>query len=313
MRFSFFLFFPFIFSLDASTQLNEMVQGDFNGDGKQETAKFVTIYERKQEGGYDPMYIPGSYAIEFSDKKIPTVNLGDYKGELLVKKDFNKNSKDELMVVGNDGEGLHYGLSYILYEFQKENMQSLFNGSMPPLLATRNCHDSLIIPFNDTVYLLSHPPLLDLKAWFTLKAQKIHPVLETQTDTITKSHVLYPYVKNFVADSVLFNNRIYFSTEMDTIPKFSGGKQLLNDYLMKNIKYPSTARDEDIQGTVYISFVVEKDGSLGNFKTKKSPHEILDKELIRVYKNMPKWEPGVKKGKKVRTEMSGNWEFDLEK
>ena len=59
------------------------------------------------------------------------------------------------------------------------------------------------------------------------------------------------------------------------------------------------AKENGIQGRVYIQFVVEKDGSISQINLVKGVHKILDKEALRVVKGMPKWSPGKQRGKAV--------------
>ena len=83
-------------------------------------------------------------------------------------------------------------------------------------------------------------------------------------------------------------------------PSFPGGEKALMDYLYKNIKYPSVAQDNGIQGRVLIQFVVNKDGSIVDPKVLRSVDPSLDKEAMRVVTAMPKWTPGKQRGKPVR-------------
>lgn len=73
-------------------------------------------------------------------------------------------------------------------------------------------------------------------------------------------------------------------------------------YLRNTLHYPSTAREADIQGKVYITFIVEKDGSISNVSATKGGDlgGGLPEEAIRVVKNMPKWTPAQKNGVPVR-------------
>jgi protein TonB len=88
---------------------------------------------------------------------------------------------------------------------------------------------------------------------------------------------------------------------VEQMPEFPGGMQALMAYLSKNIKYPSVAQDNGIQGRVLVSFVVNKDGSIVDPEVIKSVDAALDKEAMRVIKAMPKWNPGKQRGKAVRT------------
>ena len=89
--------------------------------------------------------------------------------------------------------------------------------------------------------------------------------------------------------------------QVEVKPEFPGGMPALVKYLQENIKYPSAALAEKAQGTAFVRFVVEKDGSITNTEIIKSSGNIyLDKEALRVASNMPKWKPGMQQGKPVR-------------
>lgn len=83
-------------------------------------------------------------------------------------------------------------------------------------------------------------------------------------------------------------------------PQFPGGDEALVQFLKDNTVYPPAALEAEIQGKVYIQFVVEKDGSLTDIEVVKGAHELLDKEALRVVKSMPNWIPGELEGEKVR-------------
>ena len=87
---------------------------------------------------------------------------------------------------------------------------------------------------------------------------------------------------------------------VETMPSFPGGQTALVAYLQENLKYPQSARDNGIQGRVYVNFVVEKDGSISNVKVNRGIGGECDEEAVRVIKAMPKWIPGVQKGQTVR-------------
>ena len=72
------------------------------------------------------------------------------------------------------------------------------------------------------------------------------------------------------------------------------------EYVAKNIKYPQIARETGIQGRVFVSFVVEPDGSISNVKLLRGIGGGCDEEAMRVIKSLPKWKPGKQRGKAVR-------------
>jgi protein TonB len=87
---------------------------------------------------------------------------------------------------------------------------------------------------------------------------------------------------------------------VEQMPEFPGGMEKLMEYLSKNIKYPSIAQENNIQGRVIVEFVVNKDGSIVDPKVMRSVDSSLDNEAMRVIKAMPKWTPGKQRGKAVR-------------
>lgn len=81
---------------------------------------------------------------------------------------------------------------------------------------------------------------------------------------------------------------------------FPGGIGELMKYLQQNIKYPKECREKGIQGRVIVQFVVNTDGSIVDLNVIKPINPELDKEVIRVVSEMPKWIPGRQRGKPVR-------------
>ena len=91
---------------------------------------------------------------------------------------------------------------------------------------------------------------------------------------------------------------------VEDAPEFPDGIQALLDYLKENIRYPKICFDNNIQGRVIVSFIVEKDGSISDPKVVKGVNPSLDKEAVRVISTMPKWKPGKQKGIPVRVRFS---------
>ncbi len=82
-------------------------------------------------------------------------------------------------------------------------------------------------------------------------------------------------------------------------PEYPGGREAMQRFIMSNFKYPEEAKVNGEQGTVYVQFVVYKDGTLGDVKVIKGVSESIDAEAVRVIKAMPKWKPGMQEGKCV--------------
>jgi protein TonB len=93
---------------------------------------------------------------------------------------------------------------------------------------------------------------------------------------------------------------------------FPGGEIARQTFLQENLQYPALAQEISIQGTVYVSFVVEEDGSLTDIKVLRGIGGDCDEEAIRVIKLMPNWIPGKMKGKSVRCQYTMPIKFILE-
>jgi protein TonB len=86
----------------------------------------------------------------------------------------------------------------------------------------------------------------------------------------------------------------------ENAPEFPGGEDSLYAYIARNIKYPETAKKEKIEGRVFVTFVIEKDGQVSSAKILRDIGGGCGEEAIRVVKSMPKWKPGTQRGNPVR-------------
>ncbi|MBQ3895624.1 MAG: energy transducer TonB [Paludibacteraceae bacterium] len=83
-------------------------------------------------------------------------------------------------------------------------------------------------------------------------------------------------------------------------PEFPGGDQALFKFLSSNLKYPSDAKKDSIQGRVICRFTIDTDGSITDIRVLRSVHPSLDAEAVRVLSAMPKWTPAETDGKKTK-------------
>ena len=105
-------------------------------------------------------------------------------------------------------------------------------------------------------------------------------------------------------------DQVFQVVEVD--PEFPGGMEALIKYLSENIKYPEQAKKDKIQGRVYISFVVEKDGSVADAKVLRGIGGGCDEEALRVVNAMPKWTPGKMRNTPVRVQFNLPVAFKLQ-
>ncbi len=99
---------------------------------------------------------------------------------------------------------------------------------------------------------------------------------------------------------------------IEKMPSFPGGEDSLMAFIRKNILYPSASKAKGIFGTVYISFVIEKDGSIAEMKVLNGVNDELNAEALRVISIMPKWIPGLQNGNAERVQLTLPVKFALE-
>lgn len=104
---------------------------------------------------------------------------------------------------------------------------------------------------------------------------------------------------------------LYDFSRVEVLPKFPGGDAGFGKYLKENLKYPDEAREKKISGRVFVTFVVEKDGSLSNIRVRRDLGYGTGEEAVRVLKGSPKWTPGMMDGKPVRVEYTTVIFFEL--
>ena len=91
------------------------------------------------------------------------------------------------------------------------------------------------------------------------------------------------------------DNKVYDFVSIEKQPEFPGGISKFYGYLSKAIKYPPMAQENNVQGKVFLSFVVEKDGKLTDITVTRGLGSGTDEEAIRVLKASPRWNPGIQK------------------
>ncbi len=95
-------------------------------------------------------------------------------------------------------------------------------------------------------------------------------------------------------------------------PSFPGGDAARIRFLSENVRYPQMARESGIQGTVFLTFVVERDGSVTDVRVMRPVGGGLDEEAVRVVKAMPRWNPGRQRGRAVRVQFTMPIRFTLQ-
>jgi periplasmic protein TonB len=128
-----------------------------------------------------------------------------------------------------------------------------------------------------------------------------------QAGVVDDPNAVNPDVQQILEDTA---KTVYQYVEQ--MPEFPGGQDELLLYLKKNIKYPEIAQENGISGRVFVQFVVSSNGSISSVTVVRGVDPSLDKEAVRVIRNMPPWKPGKQNGTPVKVQMSVPVNFRLE-
>lgn len=112
--------------------------------------------------------------------------------------------------------------------------------------------------------------------------------------------------------AVVEDNTVYNFVSMENPPTYPGGIDKFYAFLGNNIKYPPMAAENNIQGNVFVSFTVEKDGSLTDLKIERKLGYGTDEEALRVLRLAKRWNPGMQNGKPVRVKYNIPIKFSLQ-
>ncbi len=114
----------------------------------------------------------------------------------------------------------------------------------------------------------------------------------------------------FNTDTLSKNGIVFHIVEQ--MPQFPGGDAARLKYISQNVRYPLEALERGIQGRVFTSFVVNVDGNIIDVKLLRGIGGGCDQEALRVIKNMPKWNPGIQRGKNVKVQFNMPMLFKLD-
>jgi TonB family protein len=130
-----------------------------------------------------------------------------------------------------------------------------------------------------------------------IEAAEMRNLLTKQARNILEKEVVAKNPEFIAEDSLYQGEPIYKKVERE--PSYQGGQAALVNFLKSNVEYPADAASRKIEGTVLVSFVISKDGEVGNVKVIHPVSPDIDREAVRVIKLMPKWKPAELKGQKV--------------
>ena len=141
------------------------------------------------------------------------------------------------------------------------------------------------------------------KAFITIIVLASFTIVKAQTtNNVKQSEELNDPGQRPITDSTIF-------VAVQQPPSFPGGMEKWLDYVKENLKYPEKDKTDGRKGKVFVTFIVEKDGTIANSKVVRGIGGACDIEAIRLVKNSPKWNPGMQNEKAVRVQYVAMVEF----
>ena len=133
-----------------------------------------------------------------------------------------------------------------------------------------------------------------------MESEEIEFNAEADQDTRIETYV--PYTPPDMEEEEEAEEIVFVIVE--SMPSFPGGDEARIEYLRQNISYPIMAREAGIEGTVYLTFVVEKNGEITSVRVLRGIGGGCDEEAVRVVENMPLWIPGKQRNIPVRVQFN---------
>ncbi|RZK78514.1 MAG: TonB family protein [Pedobacter sp.] len=189
---------------------------------------------------------------------------------------------------------------YMLHKQRSKKTAVLKYGLFLPLFATTLVMSSATIRNNEKIQEFAEAIPLNqpLKVVKEAVAAVAEPATNAPESTIKLSTI--PVQQTQLNAAAQDDDKVYDFVSLDKQPTFEGGMEKFYEYLKENLVYPETAKAEKIQGKVFLSFIVEKDGSLTDIKVDRKLGGGTDEEAVRVLSASPKWNPGTVKKETVR-------------
>ncbi len=141
------------------------------------------------------------------------------------------------------------------------------------------------------------------------KSMQIEDVLEINSEATAETRI---DVNTIITEEVEKVDPVFLIGQLDDDPEFPGGMLGLQKYLIGAVKYPVAALERGIQGTVYLSFIINKEGKVENVKILRGIETTLDNEAFRVVNSLPQWKPGRQNGRPVKVSYQVPIKFQLQ-
>jgi periplasmic protein TonB len=152
------------------------------------------------------------------------------------------------------------------------------------------------------------PPKI-VKEQITEETPTIEEIKQNETAAVSTEGTTIVFEEP--VEEVIVEDDDQLFTVVEQNPEFEGGYNAMLAFLQQNMKYPANARRMQLEGTVYVSFIVNKNGSISDVKVMRGIMAECDKEAVRVVQMMPPWKPGKQNGRNVNVRFTLPLKFRL--
>ncbi|MBR6252142.1 MAG: energy transducer TonB [Bacteroidales bacterium] len=212
------------------------------------------------------------------------------------KKTPKVNLENKKILFTEIGLAISLGIVLVAFEWTSRDVQIVINAQPDPFTVEE---DLVPVTTQEEQLKLTPPPpkladiikIVDDDAEIDDDLELINSEIDDDTE-IVFSDILAEDEEEDTEDAIFFT--------AEEMPIFPGGESALMKFLAQSVNYPAIAQDNGVQGRVFVSFVIDKNGDVTDVKVMRPTDPNLDKEAIRVVKSMPKWTPGKQRGKAVK-------------
>jgi TonB family protein len=181
-------------------------------------------------------------------------------------------------------------------------------GDYPPVVKAEMDEYMKKHPDAKLTYMDGIPEEVDKLISSTAVQDKVVNTYKINKDGVEKKGVLLSNITQY-ADNLKTDDKIFMVVEQQ--PEYVGGYDALRDFIGQHLVYPKDAQTKGLEGTVFVSTVVNTDGSLSDFTILRGVDPLLDAEALGVVKSLPAWIPGKQNGREVRTRFILPIKFDM--
>lgn len=194
------------------------------------------------------------------------------------------------------------GPPFIMAKLNKDNNSKIYNSTTAVLMSIKN--KDVVLPPPPPP---PPPPPADIKEQAKFRAPIVVDSAKVDIELLTNDQMIDSTTIRKVIEGVIVpvvNTVIDPPMEIPTIvqemPVFPGGEDAMMKFIKENFKYPTISKENDMDGMLYVSFVVDENGKVVQVEIKRGIDQYIDKEAIRVIKSFPDWSPGRQNGQAVK-------------